>query len=89
MGWEVHLYCQERRYYMRKFTNEQIDWLGECYGIIRRYYVKGNNELYQWNLQRELKYISELLKMKSYDIHYDADRLNSYKALVGYIKNRI
>lgn len=48
----------------------------------------GLNKLYEWDLQKEVKFLEKIIDKRAYDIFYDADRLNSIKNLIGYIDNK-
>ena len=46
---------------------------------------KGIDRVYQWDLQREVKFLEKILDKRAYDMYYDADRLNSIKNLINHI----
>ena len=50
--------------------------------------ANGLNKLYEWDLQKEVRFLEKIIDKRAYDIFYDADRLNSIKNLIGYIDNK-
>lgn len=47
--------------------------------------TKGIDKVYQWDLQREVKFVNKVLSDRAYDMFYDADRLNSIKNLINHL----
>lgn len=45
--------------------------------------------LYQWNLQREKRFIYRVLSDREYDVMEDADKLNSIRNLYIYLKKEM
>lgn len=50
---------------------------------------KGVTNIYQWDLQREIRFLNKIIEKRAYDIYYDADRLNSIKNLIGHIERDV
>tara|TARA_Y100000389_G_C17452440_1_gene515811 strand:- start:2538 stop:2768 length:231 start_codon:yes stop_codon:yes gene_type:complete len=71
---------------LQKIDDNKMKWVNIFFDTIYKYYCKGNNKVYQWELQRELKFLNYLKDCGEYN-HDDADRLNSIKNLYQHIKN--
>jgi len=71
---------------MRIITENQSKWINIFFDTIYKHYCKGNNMVYQWNLQRELKFLNYMKEVGEYTFE-DADKLNSIKNLYNTIKN--
>ena len=67
-------------------TKEKLVWGNEFFEVIYNYYCKGNNRVYQWELQKELKFLNYMKNVGEYTFE-DADKLNSIKNLYNHIKN--
>tara|TARA_R110001632_G_scaffold8515_7_gene33747 strand:+ start:3311 stop:3580 length:270 start_codon:yes stop_codon:yes gene_type:complete len=67
-------------------TKEKLVWVNEFFEVIYNYYCKGNNRVYQWELQKELKFLNYMKSVREYTFE-DADKLNSIKNLYNHIKN--
>ena len=50
--------------------------------------TKGIDKIYQWDLQREVKFVNKVLSDRAYDMFYDSDRLNSIQNLINHIDNK-
>ena len=70
----------------RVLSFDQEDFLLKCVILIEGEYKRGTMMVYQWDLQREIKFIDRILSDREYDLLEDADRLNSIRNLYGYIK---
>jgi len=64
--------------------DKKLKWINIFFDTIYDYYCKGNNKVYQWDLQRELKFLNYLKECGEY-YGDDADRLNSIKNLYRHI----
>lgn len=71
---------------MEYVTKTKLKWINEFFDVIYTYYCKGNPKVYQWELQRELKFLNYMKEVGEYT-HDDADKLNSIKNLYLHIKN--
>ena len=71
---------------LQKIDNTKMKWINIFYDTIYRYYCSGHNKVYQWELQKELKFLNYMKKVGEYT-HDDADKLNSITSLYQYIKN--
>lgn len=71
---------------MQLITDIKLKWINEFFDTIYTYYCKGNPKVYQWDLQRELKFLNYMKKVGEYTFE-DADKLNSIKNLYLHIKN--
>ena len=71
---------------LQRIDENKMKWINIFFDTIYRYYCKGNSKVYQWDLQRELKF---LRYMKDCGEYYDrdVDRLNSIKNLYQHITN--
>ena len=67
-------------------SKEKLRWINEFFEVIYNYYCKGNNRVYQWELQKELKFLNYMKNAGEYTFE-DADKLNSIKNLYNHIKN--
>ena len=56
------------------------------FDTIYGYYCDGNNRVYQWELQKELKFLNYIKDCGEYTLE-DADKLNSITNLYNHIKN--
>lgn len=72
----------------KTLTTNQEKYLLKAVKKIYKEYVSGVGMVYQWNLQNEIKFLNEILSMRTYSLQYDSDRLNSIKNLVGYIERQ-
>ena len=70
----------------RVLSFDQESFLLKCVLLIEGEYKRGTMMVYQWDLQREIKFIDRILSDREYDLLEDADRLNSIRNLYGYIK---
>ena len=70
----------------RTLTTEQEQYLLKASELINKTYWSGVDNIYQWRLGSEGIFIDKVLSNRSYDLYYDADRLNSIKNLLGYIQ---
>ena len=74
----------------RNLTEEQESFLVKCWKEINTWSVRNQSYSYkQWELEREMKFISKVLTDRVYDLFYDADRLNSLGNLYRYLKKEI
>lgn len=75
----------------RNLTNEQESFLVKCWEVISTWSMKNQptTQYLQWNLEREVKFITKVLNDKVYDLFYDSDRLNSLGNLYRYLKKEI
>ena len=75
----------------RNLTGNQEDFLGNCWDVLNNWYIenKGNPVYYQWDVYKEMRFISKVLNDRMYDLHYDSDRLNSLGNLYRYLKVKI
>jgi hypothetical protein len=71
---------------MTPLTKEKLRWVNEFFEVIYNYYCKGNNRVYQWELQKELLFLKYMKNVGEYTFE-DADKLNSIKNLYNHIKN--
>ena len=71
---------------LQKIDNTKMKWINIFYDTIYRYYCSGHNKVYQWELQKELKFLNYLKDCGEYTFD-DADKLNSIKNLYLHIKN--
>ena len=70
----------------QRIDENKMKWINIFFDTIYKHYCKGNNRVYQWELQRELKFLNFLKECTYYEGN-DADRLNSIKNLYQHIKN--
>jgi hypothetical protein len=70
----------------RVLSFDQESFLLKCVLLIEGEYKKGTMMVYQWDLQREIKFIDRILSDREYDLLEDADRLNSIRNLYKSIK---
>ena len=73
----------------RILSFDQEEFLLKCVKLIEREFKSGTQLFYQWDLQREKRFIYRVLSDREYDILEDADRLNSIRNLYGYIKKGV
>ena len=73
----------------RVLSFDQESFLLKCVLLIEGEYKRGTMMVYQWDLQREIKFIDRILSDREYDLLEDADRLNSIRNLYGYIKKGV
>ena len=71
---------------LQKIDDRKLKWINIFFDTIYKHYCKGNNMVYQWELQRELKFLNYLKDCGEYTFE-DADKLNSIKNLYRHIKN--
>ena len=71
---------------LQKIDDNKMKWVNIFFDTIYKYYCKGNNKVYQWELQRELKFLNYLKDCGEYHDE-DGDRLNSITNLYQHIKN--
>ena len=71
---------------MNRLNDKQEEYLIKASELINKTYWSGVDNIYQWRLRSEGIFIDKVLSNHSYDLYYDADRLNSIKNLLGYIK---
>ena len=67
-------------------TKEKLVWVNKFFDTIYGYYCDGNNRVYQWELQKELKFLNYIKDCGEYTLE-DADKLNSITNLYNHIKN--
>ena len=73
----------------RILSFDQEEFLLKCVKLIEQEFESDTLMLYQWDLQREKRFIYRVLSDREYDILEDADRLNSIRNLYGYIKKGV
>jgi hypothetical protein len=73
----------------RVLSFDQESFLLKCVILIEGEYKRGTMMVYQWDLQREIKFIDRILSDREYDLLEDADRLNSIRNLYTYIKKGV
>ena len=71
---------------LQKIDDNKMKWINIFYDTIYNYYCKGHNTVYEWDLQRELKFLNYMKDCGEY-YKEDADRLNSITNIYQYIKN--
>ena len=71
---------------MNRLNDKQEEYLIKASELINKAYWSGVDNIYQWRLRSEGIFIDKVLSTRSYDLHHDADRLNSIKNLLGYIQ---
>jgi len=69
----------------KDINDKQKKFLLKCHSKIGETIMGGATHVYQWELERELKFINKILSDRQYDIYYDSDRLNSLGNLYKYI----
>ena len=69
----------------RVLSLDQESFLLKCVLLIEGEYKRGTMMVYQWDLQREIKFIDRILSDMEYSIHDDADKLNSLRNLYRYL----
>ena len=69
----------------KTLNDKQKKFLLKCHSKIEETILQGATHVYQWELERELKFINKILSDRQYDIYYDSDRLNSLGNLYKYI----
>ena len=65
---------------LQKIDDNKMKWINIFYDTIYNYYCKGHNTVYEWDLQRELKFLNYIKDCGEY-YKEDADRLNSLSEL--------
>ena len=70
----------------RVLSFDQENFLLKCALRIDYEYKSGTTHVYNWDLQKEMRFIDRVLSDREYSIHDDADRLNSIRNLYSYIK---
>lgn len=73
----------------RILSFKQEEFLLKCVKLIEKEWKSGNHMLYQWNLQREKRFIYRVLSDREYDVIEDADKLNSIRNLYIYLKKEM
>jgi len=74
----------------RNLNINQEEFLVKCWEVINTWTIKNESYSYlQWELEREMKFISKILNDRVYDLFYDSDRLNSLGNLYRYLKKEI
>jgi hypothetical protein len=80
----------------RVLSFDQEDFLLKCVKLIESEFstdslaaVWGTQMIYQWDLQKEKRFIYRVLSDREYDIFEDADKLNSLRNLYGYLKKGV
>ena len=74
----------------RNLSINQEEFLTKCWKVINTWSVRNQSYSYkQWELEREMKFISKVLNHRVYDLFYDSDRLNSLGNLYRYLKREI
>jgi hypothetical protein len=73
----------------RILSFDQDAFLWKCVLLIEGEYKRGTMMVYQWDLQKEIKFIYRILSDREYNIMNDTDRLNSIRNLYGYLKKGI
>ena len=80
----------------RILSFDQEEFLLKCVKLIESEFsadslaaIWGTQMIYQWDLQREKRFIYRVLSDREYDILDDSDRLNSIRNLYGYIKKGV
>jgi hypothetical protein len=68
---------------------DQEDFLLKCVKLIEKEFESGTHMLYQWDLQKEKRFIYRVLSDREYDLLEDADKLNSLRNLYGYLKKGV
>lgn len=68
-------------------------FLLKCVKLIEKEFHSGTfsatHMIYQWDLQREKRFINRVLSDRGYDLLEDADRLNSIRNLYGNLKKGV
>jgi hypothetical protein len=70
-----------------KIDSNKRKWINTFYDTIYDFYCKGNDSVYLWKLQSELKFLNYIKNAGEYTFE-DADRLNSMKSLYQHILNK-
>jgi hypothetical protein len=73
----------------RVLSFDQEDFLLKCVKLIEKEFESGTHMLYQWDLQKEKRFIYRVLSDREYDLLEDADKLNSLRNLYGYLKKGV
>jgi hypothetical protein len=73
----------------RVLSFDQEDFLLKCVKLIESEFESGTHRIYQWDLQREKRFIYRVLSDREYDLFEDADKLNSLRNLYGYLKKGV
>ena len=73
----------------RILSIDQEDFLLKCVKLIEKEFESGTQMIYQWDLQREKRFVYRVLSDREYDLLEDADRLNSIRNLYGYLKKGV
>ncbi len=69
-----------------ELNDKKLKWINKFFDTIYGYYCDGNNKVYQWELQKELKFLNYIKDCGEYTLE-DADKLNSITNIYQYIKN--
>ena len=72
----------------KRLDTTKVEWIDIFFDTIYKYYCKGNNTVYQWELQKELKFLKYIKTAGEYTFE-EADRLNAIKNLYTHINNGI
>lgn len=72
----------------RALTENQETFLVNTWDVLNKWWLenKSNPHYYQWDVYKEMQFISKVLNNRSYDLFYEADRLNSLGNLYRYIR---
>jgi len=69
----------------RYLTTQQERYLLLSVDTLINTISKGIDKVYQWDLQREVNFLEKVIDNRTYDMCYDAGRLNSIKHLINHI----
>lgn len=73
----------------RILSFDQEEFLLKCVKLIEKEFQSGTHMIYQWDLQREKRFIYRVLSDREYDLLEDVDRLNSLRNLYGNLKKGV
>ena len=75
----------------RNLSINQEEFLVKCWDVLNEWYMENKSSpmYYQWDVYKEMKFISKVLNHRVYDLFYDSDRLNSLGNLYRYLKKEI
>ena len=73
----------------RVLSFDQEEFLLKCVLRIKKERNGGTTRIYQWDLQKEIRFIDRVLSDREYSIHDDTDRLNSIRNLYIYLKKGV
>jgi hypothetical protein len=83
---------------IRNLTPAQETFLVKCWDVLNEWYVENKSNppifgsgpmYYNWDVYKEMQFISKVLNNSSYDLFYESDRLNSLSNLYRYLKVKI